>query len=61
MKGWGRGDQIVQVVIETPTNLTSRQEEMLREFAELSGENISPRRKKFTEWLKSTFTKENSK
>ena len=32
LRGNGRGDQLVQVIIKTPKNLTKRQEEMLREF-----------------------------
>jgi len=34
----GRGDMYVQVVIETPVNLTKRQKELLEEFAAESGE-----------------------
>ena len=33
VRGRGSGDQIVQFVVKTPTRLTSRQEELLREFA----------------------------
>ncbi len=36
MRGYGRGDQLVQIIIKTPTNLNKRQEEILREFEELS-------------------------
>lgn len=36
LRGYGRGDQIVQVVVKTPKNLTRRQEEILKEFLELS-------------------------
>jgi molecular chaperone DnaJ len=32
LRGYGRGDQYVRVVVRTPTNLTPRQEELLREF-----------------------------
>jgi len=35
-RGYGRGDQIVQVIVRTPKNLTKKQEEILREFEELS-------------------------
>ncbi|RLA93725.1 MAG: molecular chaperone DnaJ, partial [Deltaproteobacteria bacterium] len=43
----GRGDQYVQVIIKTPTKLTKRQEELLREFAEISGEKVSSEKKRF--------------
>ena len=36
MRGYGRGDEIVQVMVRTPKNLTKRQEELLREFEEVS-------------------------
>jgi molecular chaperone DnaJ len=34
--GHGRGDQLVQVIVKTPKDLTKRQEEILREFEDLS-------------------------
>jgi len=37
LRGSGRGDQIVQVFVKTPKNLTKRQEELLREFEEIGG------------------------
>lgn len=36
IRGYGRGDEIVQVMVRTPKNLTKRQEELLGEFEELS-------------------------
>ncbi len=36
MRGYGRGDLIVQIFVKTPKNLTKRQEEILREFEEIS-------------------------
>ena len=36
LRGYGRGDQVVQIVVKTPKNLTKRQEELLREFEEIS-------------------------
>jgi len=38
-RGYGRGDQVVQVIVKTPNNLTKRQEEILREFEGLSKKN----------------------
>lgn len=56
--GRGRGDEIVEVVVETPRHLTPRQEELLREFAEIEHEQVSPRRKSFFEKLRDYFTEE---
>ncbi len=33
LRGYGRGDLLVRVVVETPQNLTARQKEILTEFA----------------------------
>jgi molecular chaperone DnaJ len=35
VRGYGRGDQIVEVVVKVPTDLTRKQEELLREFEKL--------------------------
>ena len=51
-----RGDLYVEVVVETPTHLTKRQEELYRELAEIEGKNVSPQRKTFFEQLKGLFT-----
>jgi molecular chaperone DnaJ len=56
--GRSRGDELVEVVVETPRNLTPRQEEILREFAEIEHEQVSPRRKSFFEKLRDYFTEE---
>jgi molecular chaperone DnaJ len=53
-----RGDELVEVVVETPRQLTPRQEELLRELAELEHEDVSPRRKSFFEKLRDYFTEE---
>ncbi|MFC0270062.1 molecular chaperone DnaJ [Metabacillus herbersteinensis] len=39
VRGYGQGDQYVILRVITPTNLTEKQKELLREFAELSGGN----------------------
>jgi molecular chaperone DnaJ len=38
LRGTGRGDLVVRVVVETPSRLDDRQEELLRELAALRGE-----------------------
>lgn len=39
LRGGGSGDMFIEMAVETPVNLTSRQKELLREFEELSEEN----------------------
>ncbi len=55
--GYGAGDQLVRVVVETPRKLTPRQEEILRELADIEEKTVhekgtSPRRKSFLDKLK---------
>ena len=39
LRGTGRGDMFIELAVETPVNLTSRQKEILREFDTLSKDN----------------------
>lgn len=55
VQGYHQGDQLVRVVVETPTHLTSRQKELLKEFAALGGEEINPLSKGFFEKVKQLF------
>ncbi|MBW2120494.1 MAG: molecular chaperone DnaJ, partial [Deltaproteobacteria bacterium] len=50
LRGPGRGDQIIQVVVKTPTNLTERQKQLLKEFAELSEEEPEVEHPKKSRW-----------
>ncbi|MCY2993779.1 MAG: molecular chaperone DnaJ [Planctomycetota bacterium] len=52
------GDLLVQTYIEVPEKLTPRQEELLRELAEVEQANVTPHRKSFLEKLTSYFTGE---
>jgi molecular chaperone DnaJ len=56
INGQGRGDELVEIVIETPTRLSPRQEELLRELAEIEHDDVSSRRKGFLEKLRDFFT-----
>jgi molecular chaperone DnaJ len=55
-RGGAAGDLHVQTFIEVPKNLTSRQEELLRELAELEQSEVAPHRKSFLERLREYFT-----
>jgi molecular chaperone DnaJ len=41
LRGYGRGDHLIETVIIVPTNLTKKQEELLKEFDKLSGETAN--------------------
>ena len=43
LQGRGRGDLILTVVVDTPTELTKEQEELVRRLAEIRGEDVAPR------------------
>ena len=56
LHGYGRGDQLVKIVVETPKRLTARQRELLEEFAKASGEDVNhPLSKGFVDKLKEMF------
>ena len=38
-----RGDQVMQAFVETPSSLTDRQKELLREFAAIDGKKVKER------------------
>ncbi|MET3526655.1 molecular chaperone DnaJ [Phenylobacterium koreense] len=42
-----RGDLVVELFVETPTKLTARQKELMREFAEICGEQQHPKSANF--------------
>jgi molecular chaperone DnaJ len=55
-RGGAPGDLLVQTYIEVPKKLDPRQEELLRELAEVEDKHVSPQRKSFLEKLTSYFT-----
>lgn len=55
VRGYGEGDQIVQVHVEVPKKLSTRQEELYRELASLDESNVTPKRKGFMKTLKDYF------
>ncbi len=55
LRGYGRGDQLVQVKVVTPTRLTEEQKKLLRQFARLSGENPAGVEKGFFDKVRDAF------
>jgi molecular chaperone DnaJ len=55
VEGRGRGDLLVQIVVDTPTELSSEQEEMVRQLAELRGDDVAPADSGFFSRIRSAF------
>ncbi|MCD7033043.1 molecular chaperone DnaJ [Metabacillus sp. GX 13764] len=55
VRGYGQGDQHIIVRIVTPTNLTEKQKELMREFAELSGNRPDEQEESFFDKMKRAF------
>ncbi|MEM9350097.1 MAG: molecular chaperone DnaJ [Pseudomonadota bacterium] len=56
LRGGGAGDMFIELAVETPVNLTSRQKELLREFEELSEDN-NPESSSFLKSVKNFWEK----
>ncbi|MGR3563376.1 MAG: molecular chaperone DnaJ [Heliomarina sp.] len=52
LRGGGAGDMFIELAVETPVNLTTKQKDLLREFDELSEDN-NPESKSFFSSVKS--------
>jgi molecular chaperone DnaJ len=50
-----RGDIVVRVVVAVPTDLTPEQEDLLRQYAELRGEEVAPPDAGFLSRIRSAF------
>jgi molecular chaperone DnaJ len=55
VQGYEQGDQHVRVIVETPTHLTPRQKDLLKEFAVSGGEEVNPLSKGFFDKVKELF------
>jgi molecular chaperone DnaJ len=55
LRGYGQGDQLVRVVVETPTKLNAKQKQLLQEFARISGEETHPQSASFFDKVKNVF------
>ncbi|MCC6553474.1 MAG: molecular chaperone DnaJ [Polyangiaceae bacterium] len=51
----GRGDQLVEVTVEVPTQLTQTQKDLIAQLARELGESVQPQQATFMEKLKSLF------
>lgn len=55
LRGYGQGDQHVRVIVVTPTHLSEKQKELLREFSALNGERTHEKSQTIFERMKKAF------
>lgn len=55
VRGYGQGDQHIVVRVVTPTNLTENQKDIIREFAEVSGNRPDEQEMSFFDKVKRAF------
>lgn len=55
LRGYGRGDQMVRIIVEVPRKLTARQREILEEFARDMQKEVNPLSKGFFDKVKEMF------
>jgi molecular chaperone DnaJ len=53
--GHGVGDEEIKILVETPTRLSEKQKELLKQFADISGEKVNPLSSSFFEKAKKLF------
>jgi molecular chaperone DnaJ len=56
LRGHTTGDEEVRIQVETPAHLTEKQQEILRQFAEISGEKVNPFSTSFAQKVKQLFS-----
>ncbi len=59
-RGGARGDLIVETVVEIPKKVSARQEELLRQLADLEQKDVTPQRKSFLEKIRDYFSSPSS-
>lgn len=55
MGGYGKGDELVKVVVEVPEKISKRQRQLIGELAAEMGEEVHPQQKSFLDKLKALF------
>jgi molecular chaperone DnaJ len=55
LEGRGRGDVLVEIVVDTPADLPREQEELVRQLAELRGDDVAPADSGFLSRIRSAF------
>ena len=53
--GYGHGDLFVNIKVLTPTKMTERQKELMKEFADINGEDLTEQPSNFKDKAKRFF------
>ena len=56
LRGYRKGDQLVEIQVETPAKLTREQRELIKKFDELSNDKTYPLHRRFMTKLKKSFS-----
>lgn len=55
LRGYGRGDHYIKVIVEVPKKLNEKQKELLKKFADVMGEDVHEQRTSFFDKVKDAF------
>lgn len=55
LDGYGRGDQLIRLLVETPANLSKKQKELLKELEETYNDSSNPMTRGFLDKVKALF------
>ena len=56
LRGNGRGDQLVVINVEVPTNVNNDQRQLFEQLAESLGSEVRPQERGFLDWLKEALS-----
>lgn len=57
LRGYGRGDEVIRVIVEVPRRLNEKQKTLLKNYAESCGEDVNEQRKTFFNKVREAFGK----
>lgn len=55
IRGYGRGDEIIRIIVEVPKQLNEKQKTLLHQFAEACGDDVNEQKKTFFNKVKDAF------
>jgi len=55
LRGEGKGDQLIRIIVETPVKLNREQRQLIEEFARISGNEVHPQHDSFFKKVREMF------